>query len=64
MKHKIGKLKNRFSHQSEPQNIEIMENISQQFPQMSVSKGLREIVSNNRSRALSNTPIPNEKELN
>lgn len=64
MKSKIGKLKNRFSHQSEPQNHEILENISQQFPQTAATKGLRELVSNNRSRALSNVPVLNEKEGN
>jgi hypothetical protein len=31
---------------------------------MSASKGLKELVLNNRSRALSNVPVPHEKDLN
>ena len=41
MKNKMIRLKNRFSHQSEPQTTEISENVTQYYPPLSASKGLR-----------------------
>ncbi len=64
MKNKIGMLKNRFSQHSEPQNIDFFDNASQNLAPTSASRGLRELVSNNRSRALSNAPILHEKDPN
>ena len=59
-------MRNRFIHHSEQQNADLLENVSQQYPPTAAtSKGLRELLPNNRSRALSNVaPVLMEKEVN
>ena len=65
MKNKLGKMRNRFSHHSEQQNGDVLESLSQQYPlPTAATKALREVLPNNRSRALSSAvPLLIEREV-